>query len=102
MKRGIIIRDMNAYGLPEWIPREHRHDAAKRTLPRRAENAAEFSHPRNRDRVAHDGHDRRHRHAVGEGAIALLRLSGPRAVEMARAVFRGVGEFTSRGSRILE
>ena len=32
----------------------------------------------------------------GEGAIALLRLSGPRAVEMARAVFRGAKEFTPR------
>ena len=32
----------------------------------------------------------------GEGAIALLRLSGPRAVEMTRAIFRGAKEFTPR------
>ena len=32
----------------------------------------------------------------GEGAIALLRLSGPRAVEMARAVFTGKGDLAPR------
>lgn len=32
----------------------------------------------------------------GEGAIALLRLSGPQALQMARAIFRGANEFTPR------
>ena len=32
----------------------------------------------------------------GEGAIALLRLSGPRAAEIARGVFRGAKEFSPR------
>ena len=32
----------------------------------------------------------------GEGAIALLRLSGPRALEIARGVFRGAKEFAPR------